>query len=178
MITGHVFIATSMDGFIAREDGGIDWLPLVPEPGEDWGYDRFMDSVDGLVVGRHSFETVLSFGEWPYPKPAVVMSRTLDGSQIREELKGKLEITDASPEMLMQRLAARGWKRVYVDGGQLIQSFLRAGLISDLIITKVPVLLGKGRPLFGPLEQDIKLSHVETHAYPSGLVQSHYAVVT
>jgi dihydrofolate reductase len=178
MVTGHVFIATSLDGFIAREDGGIDWLPMQADPGEDYGYQAFMDSVDGLVVGRHSFEKVLSFGEWPYPKPAVVMSSVLDGRMIRDDLKDKLEISNASPAALLQQLGVRGWKRVYVDGGQLIQSFLKAGLIADMVITRVPILLGKGRPLFGPVGDDIDLRHVETRAYPSGLVQSRYEIAT
>ncbi len=178
MITGHVFIATSLDGFIARADGAIDWLPgLDSDPGENYGYDDFIASVDGLVMGRNSFEKVLEFGDWPYPKPVIVMSTTLDPSEVRADLAGKVEVSSSSPRALMDELAARGWKRAYVDGGRVIQSFLREGLIRDMVVTRVPVLLGEGLPLFGPLPGDIRLAHVETRAYPSGLVQSRYAVL-
>jgi dihydrofolate reductase len=177
LITGHVFIATSLDGFIARKDGGIDWLPgLDSDPGESYGYDDFIASVHGLVMGRNSFEKVLEFGEWPYPKPVVVMSRTLDGGSLRPDLAGKVEFSRKDSSELMDELAERGWRRVYVDGGQVIQSFLREDLIADIVVTRVPVLLGEGLPLFGPLAADIVLDHVETRSYPSGLVQSRYVV--
>ena len=176
-ISGHVFIATSLDGFIARPDGAIDWLPgLDSDPGENYGYDAFIASVDGLVMGRNSFEKVLTFDEWPYPKPVVVLSRSLDATSLREELRGKVEFSALAPAALFDSLARRGWSRVYVDGGQVIQSFLRAGLISDMVITRVPVLLGEGLPLFGALDGDIALRHDETRAYPSGLVQSRYSI--
>lgn len=177
LTTGHVFIATSLDGFIARKDGAIDWLPgLDSDPGENYGYDAFIASVDGLVMGRNSFEKVLEFGEWPYPKPVMVMSRTLDPSTLRADLRDKVEISSASPRALMDELAGRGWRRVYVDGGQVIQSFLREGLIADMVVTRVPVLLGEGLPLFGPLASDVALEHIETRSYPSGLVLSRYAI--
>lgn len=176
-ISGHVFIATSLDGFIAGPDGAIDWLP-APEsdPGETYGYDAFMASVDGLVMGRNTFEKALTFGAWPYSKPVIVMSRTLDPASLPEGLAGKVEVSALSPDALMDALARRGWRRVYVDGGRVIQSFLRAGLITDMTVTRVPVLLGAGLPLFGPLDGDIKLRHAETRAYPSGLVQSRYVI--
>lgn len=178
MTTGHVFIATSLDGFIARRDGAIDWLPgLDSDPGENYGYDDFIASVDGLVMGRNSFEKVLEFDPWPYPRPVVVLSRSLDPSAVPPALAGKVEISPLPPRALMQSLADRGWTRAYVDGGKVIQSFLRAGLIADMVITRVPVLLGEGLPLFGPLEGDIALRHLETRAYPSGLVRSRYAIL-
>lgn len=158
MTTGHVFIATSLDGYIARADGRIDWLPLEADPGEDYGYHAFMESVDGLVMGRNTFETALGFGEWPYRKPVVVMSRTLAGSGPRADLKAKVEISRQSPRQLMDELAARGWRRVYVDGGMVIQSFLREGLIADIVLTRIPILLGEGRPLFGGPAKDVELS--------------------
>lgn len=174
-ITGHVFIATSLDGFIARRDGTIDWLPgLDSDPGENYGYDAFIASVDGLVMGRNSFEKVLSFPEWPYSRPAVVMSATRDVSAIPDHLEGKVEITSLDPRALMRDLAERGWRRAYV--GQVIQSFLREGLIADMVITRVPTLLGDGLPLFGALTADITLRHDRTCAYPSGLVQSRYVI--
>lgn len=177
MTTGHVFVATSLDGFIARPDGGIDWLPgLDSDPGENYGYDAFIASIDGLVMGRNSFEKVLEFDEWPYTKPVIVLSRSLDAASLPENLKGKVEFSSLAPGELMKSLAVRGWGRVYVDGGRVIQSFLREGLIADMVITRVPVLLGESLPLFGALGGDMKLSHVETRAYPSGLVQSRYSV--
>ena len=177
MTTGHIFIATSLDGFIARADGAIDWLPgLDSDPGENYGYDAFIASIDGLVMGRNSFEKVLTFEEWPYPKPVIVLSRSLHASALRDDLVGKVEISPLSPPDLIRDLARRGWSRVYVDGGQVIQSFMREGLIADMVITRIPVLLGEGLPLFGPLADDIKLSHVDTRSYPSGLVQSRYSI--
>lgn len=177
MVTGHVFIATSLDGFIARPDGSLDWLPgLESDPGGDYGYGDFIASVDGLIMGRHSFEKVQEFDPWPYPKPVIVLSRSMDASAVRADLRDKVEISTLDPRSLMERLAGRGWKRAYVDGGKVIQSFLREGLVSDMVITRVPVLLGEGLPLFGPLGGDIELKHLETRGYASGLVQSRYAV--
>ena len=172
--TGHVYIALSLDGFIARPDGGLDWLMKQPTDGEDYGYQAFMASVDGLVMGRGSFEMVLTFPEWPYAKPVVVLSRT--PADIPDHLVGRVRASDASPPQIMRRLASEGWRRAYVDGGRIVQSFLRDGLIRDMTLTRIPILLGHGRPLFGPLDRDIDLKHVETRAFPSGLVHSRYRI--
>ena len=177
MITGHVFIAASQDGYIARPDGGLDWLMKQRTQGEDHGYEAFMASVDGLVMGRGSFETVLTFDDWPYAKPVVVMSRSLTNDDIPDALKSRVRLTALSPEELMRQLAADGWARVYVDGGEVVQSFLRAGLIADITLTRIPILIGEGRPLFGDLERDIDLEHIATRAYPSGLVRSEFRVL-
>ena len=175
-MTGSVFIATSLDGFIARENGGIDWLPGVGEAGtEDYGYHEFIDSVDAIVMGRNSYEMVLSFGTWPYgKKPVVVLSsRTL---AIRKDIASTVEPMHVPPHELGQRLAARGWRHLYIDGGKTIQGFLREDLIHRMIITTVPILLGTGIPLFGPLSREIHLQHLETRPFANGLVQSHYEV--
>jgi dihydrofolate reductase len=177
-IKASVFIATSLDGFIARPDGNIDWLnqanAAVPS-GEDCGYKAFMETVDVLVMGRHTFEQVLTFAEWPYgDKPVVVLSRS--GVVVPEVLKPTVSATSEAPKLLLERLASTGAQHVYVDGGQTIQSFLSAGLLSELTITVIPVLLGSGKPLFGPLKSDVALSHLSTHAYPFGFVQSKYVV--
>jgi dihydrofolate reductase len=176
MSTGHVFIATSRDGFIARESGEIDWLLGRSDPAEDHGYERFMSKIDGIIMGRGTYETVRGFDPWPYNKPVLVLSKQLAQTQVPEPLKGKLRFSALSPRDAMKQAEQEGWTRVYVDGGQLIQAFLREGLIKDLILTTVPVLLGTGRPLFGPLPSDLSLTHLETRAFPSGLVQSHYRV--
>lgn len=178
MTTGHVYIATSLDGFVAREDHTLDWLMKQPTDGEDYGYDAFIDSVDGLVMGRGSYETVLSFDKWLYTKPVLVMSTSLSKADIPDELKGKVEITsETDPAKVMSDLHEKGWKRVYVDGGRLVQSFMRAGLVDDITLTLIPVLIGKGIRLFGDIEQDIDLKLLSSQSYGSGLVMNRYKVV-
>jgi len=169
-------MALSLDGFVARSDGGVDWLSKYMTEGEDNGFGAFMDSVDGLIMGRASYENVLTFGGWHYTKPTVVMSRTLTDADLPDELAGRVRFSNKSPKELMQELGAEGWKRAYVDGGKIVQSFLAEGLIEDMTLTRVPILLGGGKPLFGPLEQDIDLKHIETQALQSGLVTSKYKV--
>lgn len=176
--TCAVFIATSLDGFIARPDGSIDWLlhanNLVPE-GEDCGYGAFMQQVDVLVMGRNTFEQVLGFPEWPYEgRKVVVMSRR--GVSVPSALAGKVVVSAESPADLVARLSAEGARRLYIDGGQTIRSFLAEGLIDELTITLIPVLLGEGRPLFGAGAGEVWLSHEATQAWPFGFVQNRYRV--
>ena len=168
-----VFVGTSLDGFIARVDGGLDFLP--PGGGEPHGYDEFIATVDALVIGRKTFETVLTFDAWPYgPKPVFVLStRPL----ARAPRGAVVERLSGEPAEIVSQLEARGIRHVYVDGGITIQRFLQAGLIQRLIVTRVPVLIGAGIPLFGPLPRDIVLRHVETRQYASGLVRSEYVVL-
>ncbi len=174
--TGHVFIATSLDGFIARPDGAIDWLLAQPVAGEDHGYDAFMAGMDALVMGRGTFEAVASFEDWPYGVPVLVLSRQLVGTDVPARLRGRVRFADLAPAAAMALLAAEGAVRVYVDGGRVVQAFLREGLIADMVITRVPVLIGAGRPLFGDVARDVALDHQETRVFPSGLVQSRYRV--
>ena len=167
-----VFIGASVDGFIARANGDLDFLP--PGGGEPHGYDEFMATVDALVIGRKTFQTVLGFDTWPYAnKPVFVLStRPLAAAPpgaIAERMSG-------APGDIVSRLSARGIGHIYVDGGITIQRFLEAGLIQRIIITRVPVLIGAGIPLFGSLRRDIVLEHVATRQYASGLVQSEYVV--
>lgn len=174
------FIATSLDGFIARPDGSIDWLTevqaVIPE-GEDCGYLDFISSVDALVMGRHSFERVLTFQEWPYGNtPVYVMSHVQ--VSIPPSLASSVHSWQGTPEALVARLEKDGFRHLYVDGGQTIQGFLRAGLLDDITVTVIPMLLGEGRPLFGPLPHDVELTLVESHAYEFGFVQSTYRVGT
>ena len=167
-----MFVGTSVDGFIARLNGGLDFLP--PGGGEAHGYEEFMASVDALVIGRNTFDTVLAFEEWPYgTKPVFVLStRALppvpEGALV-EHISGE-------PADILKQLEARDIRHVYVDGGITIQRFLEAGLIQRLTITRVPVLIGSGIPLFGALPRDVALRHVATRHYASGLVQSEYEV--
>ncbi len=167
-----VFIATSLDGFIARPNDDLDWLP--PGGGEEHGYEAFMSTVDALVVGRRTYEKVLTFDTWPYgQKPVVVLSTRALAPAPPEAV---VERMSGSPAEIVSQLAARGMQHIYVDGGITIQRFLQAGLIHRLIITRIPVLLGAGIPLFGPLQRDIVLRPVWTKQYASDLVQSEYVV--
>jgi dihydrofolate reductase len=169
-----VFIATSLDGFIARQDGALDWLPA--DGGEPHGYNEFMATVDALVIGRKTLETVLGFDAWPYgTKPVVVLSTSLSELQVPDG--AVCEVMAGTPREIVTRLTQRGMKHLYIDGGVTIQGFLEAGLIQRLIITRIPVLLGSGIPLFGPVPNDIRLEHVATRSYPSGMVQSEYLIV-
>lgn len=169
-----VFVGTSVDGFIARRNGEFDFLP--EGGGEPHGYDEFMSSVDVLVVGRNTFEKVLTFEKWPYAEKRVVVlsSRAIDVSNVRG---ATIEHMAGSPAEITHRLAASGARHAYIDGGITVQRFLRARLIQRLIVTRVPVLVGEGIPLFGSLPHDLRLRHVLTEAYPSGLVKSEYEVL-
>ncbi len=170
-----VFIGTSVDGFIARLNGALDFLP--EGGGEPHGYKEFIASVDAIVIGRKTFETVLGFDPWPYGDKRVVIlsSRAVDLSVVRG---GVVEQMGGPPAEIVSQLAARGIHHLYIDGGITIQGFLRAGVIQRLIITRVPVLIGEGIPLFGTLPHDVRLRHVATRQYPSGLVQSEYQVAS
>jgi dihydrofolate reductase len=172
-VKASVFVGTSLDGFIARANGDLDFLP--PGGGEPHGYDEFMATVDALVIGRKTFETALSFDPWPYgAKPVFVLSTRPLVAAPREAV---VERMSGAPAEIVSQLTARGVRHAYVDGGSTIQQFLQAGLIQRLIITRVPVLIGDGIPLFGALRRDIALRHVATRAHSSGLVQSEYVVV-
>ena len=166
-----VFIGMSVDGFIARANGDLDFLP--PGGGEPHGYEEFMATVDALVIGRNTFETVLTFDTWPYTKPVFVLSTRPIATP---PLGAIVERMAGAPADIVSQLATRGIGHIYVDGGITVQRFLRAGLIQRLIITRVPVLIGSGIPLFGALAHDIVLTHTMTRTYSSGLVTSEYAV--
>jgi dihydrofolate reductase len=171
-VKSSVFIGTSLDGFIARTDGSFDFLP--PGGGEDHGYDEFIASVDAIVMGSKTFETVLAFPAWPYGKKPVFV---LSGRALAQApTAAVVERLAGTPAEIVTRLAARGIRHIYVDGGITIQRFLQAGLIQRMIITRVPVLIGEGIPLFGSTARDIPLRHVATRSYPTGLVQSEYEV--
>lgn len=167
-----VFVGTSLDGFIARANGDLDFLP--PGGGEPHGYDEFMATVDALVIGRNTFDTVLNFESWPYgEKPVFVLStRALPPAPIG----AVVERMSAEPAEIVSQLASRGIQHICVDGGITVQGFLRAGLIQRVIITRIPVLIGDGIPLFGETQRDIVLKHIATREYAGGMVQSEYEI--
>jgi dihydrofolate reductase len=177
--TGSVFLGMSVDGFIARLDGDIGWLTGgtdaggVPDDGEggDHGFGEFVGSIDALVMGRSTYEFIAPFGEWPYQgKPVHVLSTTLEpGADDRITVHGSFDEAVAA-------LTAAGYRRVYVDGGRTVHTFLRAGLVSELTLSRVPVLIGTGHTPFGELADDVLLEHVRTRTFPGGMVQSTYGV--
>jgi dihydrofolate reductase len=173
-----VFIATSLDGFIARRDGSIDWLDranaAVPTD-EDCGYAQFIDTIDALVMGRGSFEKVLSFPEWPYGDiPVYVLSHSIQ--QLPAGVPETVQLSRENPAEVVRRASESGHQHLYVDGGKVIQSFLAAGLITELTLTVIPVLLGSGLRLFGDIDADIPLRVISSKVYSFGFVQNHYAV--
>lgn len=174
-----VFIATSLDGFIAREDGSIDWLEEANQTspiGEDFGYKTFFGSVDVLVMGRKTFETVQRFPEWPYgDKRIVVLSKTM--RWLPDSCPASVSLTAQSPTEIVASLAQSPARHAYVDGGSTIQGFLAEGLIDEITITTIPILLGSGVRLFGSVPGDIHLTHETTRSYANGFVQSKYRVL-
>ena len=171
----HVFIATSLDGFIADPDGGIDWLTGLPVPlGEDHGYGAFLSGMDAVLMGSGTFATVAGFADWPYALPVTVLSRHLRKADLPETLQGRVTVTAATPAQALAALGAAGARRVYLDGGRVVSSFLRAGLVTRLVLTRVPVLLGQGRPLFvDPGRHALRL--IEARHWPHGFVQETWA---
>lgn len=174
-----VFIATSLDGFIARTDGDISWLtnPAYTIESEDFGIAEFYSLVDTLVLGRKSFETALGFPEWPYSHLRVIVL-SHKKPVIPPALVNKVEYMTGSLMDVVQRLEITGSKNVYVDGGNTIQGFLSAGLVDNMTITTIPILLGSGIPLFGPLDHDIHLELLASHTYPNGFVQTKYKILS
>jgi dihydrofolate reductase len=172
-MTNYIYIATSLDGFIATIDGGIDWLNEIPNPEQsDYGWAEFMSGIDAIVMGRNTFEKVLTFGSWPYDKPVFVLSGSLP--KIQKAVVGKAEIVNGDLHELIKGWNERGYNNIYIDGGRTIQSFLKEDLVDEMIITKIPILLGDGIPLFGKLPQSMKFIHNKTEIYNNSLVMSHY----
>ena len=173
-----VFISTSLDGFIAKPDGDIDWLmdKRYALEGEGFGYQELYDACDVLVMGRNSFEKVSSFDTWPYPdKRVVVLSRSLH--VLPSSIEG-VELFNGTLDALMLMLEKEGVTHIYIDGGGVIQSFLKKGLVSEMTITTIPILLGSGITLFGSLENPLHLNLLSAKGYPNGFVQSIYIPTT
>jgi dihydrofolate reductase len=167
-----VYVGTSLDGFIAREDGDIDWLVKYQNKEVHDSYHEFISRIDAMVIGRGTFEKVITFPEWPYEKKVFVLSISL--KQIPETLNEKAILVAMEPAALLSYLSDKGFSNIYVDGGKVIQSFLKEDLIDELIITKVPELIGSGIPLFGYLNNDLRFEHIRTNIYSDGLVKSQY----
>ena len=168
-----VYIATSLDGFIARKDGSLDWLTEVPNPdGDDFGFGAFMERIDAVVMGRNTFEAVVRFGEWPYTKPVFVLSTTM--TALRDGYGERAEIIRGDLRYVVDYLFRRGYSDLYIDGGRTIQSFLAEDLIDELIITRVPVVLGSGIPLFADMDLDLIFEHAGTEVFNDALVKSTY----
>lgn len=169
-----VFIATSIDGYIADKNGGIDWLHAIPNPeNEDMGYEAFMNKIDALVMGRRTFETVVGFDvDWPYDKPVFVLSNSLN--EIPESHKGKAFLVKGTLSKILEDIHKKGFNRLYIDGGTTIRNFLKEDLIDEMILTTIPVLLGDGAPLFAKMPHELKFELMETKTYLKQIAQNHY----
>lgn len=169
-----VFIATSIDGYIADKNGGIDWLHSIPNPNnEDMGYVEFISNIDALVMGRTTFETVCSFDvDWPYDKPVFVLSNTL--VEIPESHREKAFLIKGTLSEIIGQINKKGYNRLYIDGGSTIRNFLKADLIDEMTITIIPIVLGGGSPLFSELPNELKFELVKTKTYLNHITQNHY----
>ncbi len=167
-----VYIGTSLDGFIARKDGDIDWLTRFANEEAIHAYKEFMSRIDAIVIGRGTFEKVLTFPSWPYEKNVFMLSTSI--KQVPDILKDKVTVLSMKPKELLSYLSGKGFTSIYVDGGKVIQEFLKEDLIDELIISKTPVLLGSGIPLFDHLNTDLHFKHIQTQVSSNGLVRSYY----
>jgi dihydrofolate reductase len=169
-----VYIATSLDGFIADKHGGLDWLHAVPNPdGLDFGWSEFLAGIDAIVMGRTTFETVCSFDvDWPYPVPVFVLSNSL--TEIPPSHADKAQLVSGDLASLVAMLNGRGFQQLYIDGGKTVQSFMAADLIDELIITRLPIVLGGGAPLFAELASAQNFEHLSTQVLLDAMVKSHY----
>jgi dihydrofolate reductase len=167
-----VYIGTSLDGFIAEKNRTIDWLTEFESAEIGDSYKEFIRTIDAIVIGRRTFETVIAFPSWPYTTKVFLLSKTI--KQVPDALREKVTLLSMEPKEILRYLSSQGYSHVYVDGGNVVQSFLREDCIDELIITKVPLLLGSGIPLFGILDHRLRFNHIKTTVYSNGLVKSRY----
>jgi dihydrofolate reductase len=174
MSKNSVFIACSLDGYIADNNGGIEWLNLISNPEhKDLGYLKFMEKIDALLMGRKTFEKVMSFGiDWPYEKPVFVWSSQLQS--VPTELQESVRIVDGSVAKILSEIKSRGYSQLYIDGGATIRSFLTEDQIDELIISRIPVLLGGGISLFGEMTEMLTFSLVKSEVFLNQIVQDTY----
>lgn len=169
----YVYIATSIDGYIATLSGGLDWLENIPNPDEsDFGYNDFIKRIDAIVMGKNTFKKVLSFESWPYNKKVFVLSNSI--KSIPKELSNKVEVISGYIPDIVTKLNNDGYLNLYIDGGKTIQSFLKYDLIDEMIITRASLLLGSGIPLFNTLDSSINFAIKETNFLNEHLIQTHY----
>jgi dihydrofolate reductase len=167
-----VYIGTSLDGFIARKDGNIDWLTQFANDEAIHAYEEFMKRIDAIVIGKGTFEKVLTFPSWPYDKKVFVLSTSI--KKVPAIVSEKVTVLSIEPGEMLRYLSSKGFSNIYVDGGKVIQGFLKEDLIDELIISKAPTLIGSGIPLFGYLDGDLPFKHIRTETYSNGLVRSYY----
>lgn len=167
-----VYIGTSLDGFIARKDGNIDWLVQFANDQAMHAYEEFMSRIDAIVIGRGTFEKVLTFPSWPYDKKVFVLSTTI--KQVPDVIREKVTILSMKPGEVLGHLSNEGFSGIYIDGGKVIQEFLKEDLIDELIISTMPILIGSGIPLFGHLNSDLRFKHIRTEVSSNELVRSYY----
>ena len=172
-MANYVYIATSLDGYIATTNGGIDWLTEIPNPdNSDYGFSEFIEKIDAIIMGRNTYKKVLSFNEWPYIKKVFVLSNSL--KKVSKRTEEKAEIIHGELKSVLTDLNRKGYHNLYIDGGKVIQSFLQEDLIDEMIITRIPVLLGEGIPLFGKLKKPLRFTEVKTEILNDLLVKSYY----
>ncbi len=167
-----VYIGTSLDGFIARKDGDIEWLTQFADDEAIHAYEEFMKRIDAIVIGRGTFEKVLTFSSWPYEKKVFLLSNSI--KQLSDTLIDKVSLLSMKPEDLISYLSSMGFSGIYVDGGKVIQDFLRKDLIDEMIITKAPILIGSGIQLFNYIDTDLQFKHITTAIQSNGLIRSYY----
>lgn len=169
-----VYIATSLDGYIADKDNNIEWLHDIPNPdGDDFGYQAFIDDIDALIIGRNTLDTIMGFDcDWPYSKPVFVLSNTM--VTVPQSYVGKVSLIKGDLTTVIKELNHAGFNNLYIDGGVTIQNFLKEDLIDELRITTIPILLGAGVSLFGELASPLKFKHVKAQRYLDCLVMNHF----
>lgn len=174
---GYVFMASSLDGFVARQDNSLDWLMKYGIDENDTSFEEFTKNIDVLVMGSGTFKTVLGFEQWPYKMPVYVMSRRLTQDDVPEALQNQVTIKALNPKELMLFLYKKGLNNAYIDGGKLVQSFINDGLIKEITLTQIPILIGQGKRLFGEIDTDIDLELITSKPMKFGFIQNHYQVL-
>ena len=167
-----VYVGTSLDGFIARTNGDFDWLSQFANDEAIRAYEELINRIDAIVIGRGTFEKVLTFPSWPYQKPVFVLSTSI--TEVPENIREKVTILSMDPGVLLSYLSTMGYSNIYIDGGKVIQSFLKEDLVNELIVSHAPTLIGSGIPLFGYLDRDLEFKHIRTDVCSNGLVRSYY----
>lgn len=178
-----VYIATSADGYIATSDGDVDWLHTAGnfEAGmsenPDMGFDEFIASVDCMIMGRKCMDAIAGFNltpeQWPYGDTKIyVLSNTM--KEPPENLRNKVEMYSGDILKLISQLKSSGYKHAYIDGGTTITNFINLQLLNEMTITKAPIILGKGIPLFSELNKSIKLTNIEATVFPNGFIQERF----